>query len=124
MTEQERQLKKTQLYQDIDLLEKDFLRQYPIDSRTGFPNQIQRPDIAILGIILGLVSSITMFVLSAIDDKRQVVIFVFGCFFLLFTIVLIVQLVTDTKPKYNKYTADKKKHEKKLAELRRQYDGL
>jgi len=125
MTEQERQLKKTQLYQDIDLLDRDFAQQYSLHPISGRPLNIIAPPATVTLSLLILGFMIFVIICFIITPKSEYFPPVLMFAILLF-IILMTGIIADAnhKPKYNKYLADKKAYEKKRAELRRQYDAL
>ena len=124
MTEQERQLKKIQLYQDIDLLEKDFLKAYPIDPRTNAPIGIIGAAPSWLYLMLTsffiFFSVVTFFQQKEVDQIRMIMVAI-----ICLVAIIAIKIVTHRyAPRYAQYQIDKAAYDQRHAELRRQYDAL
>jgi integral membrane sensor domain MASE1 len=125
MTEQERQLKKIQLYQDMDLLEKDWLESYPLFGVNKQPVVVVDKRIMIVPLIFSaLFMPLILWSTFSTDLRDKTTPLIIFFLFLIIFIIAALALVISLLPKYNKYMLDKEIYDKKRKALRRQYDAL
>jgi predicted membrane protein len=125
MTEQERQLKKIQLYQDMDLLEKDWLESYPSFGVNKQPVVVVDKRIMIVPLIFSaLFMPLILWSTFSTDLRDKTTPLIIFFLFLIIFIIAALALVISLLPKYNKYMLDKEIYDKKRKALRRQYDAL
>jgi hypothetical protein len=124
MTEEEKQLKKKQIYQEVNLLEKDFLQQYPLDPLTDLPEGIKSPTMMVIGVILLFLGSGFMGFGYIISNRPNIINLIIACSIFVVALMITIRLIKVVFPKYNKYKAAKAVFQKKFDALRRQYDAL